>query len=41
MGRTSVQSELEFIAEMQEERALPLETAIEIIKGNYFPFLES
>jgi len=41
IGRTSVQSELGFIADMQEARELPLQTAIEIIKGNYFPFLES
>ncbi len=34
IGRTSIQSELAFIADMQEALELPLETAIEISEGN-------
>lgn len=36
IGRTSIQSELEFIAEMQEASALPLETAWAIAKESFY-----
>lgn len=36
IGRSSVQLELEFIAEMQEERAFPQETAWAIAKESFF-----
>jgi hypothetical protein len=40
IGRESIQSELKFIAEMQEAMCSPAEAAVELIEGNYFQPVE-